>query len=65
MRPAQNYRQTALFVVSNIELERTEDGTVVATGGKHHCYDPWQLNEEALTPVGYRYQVPAPQDPTV
>jgi Protein NO VEIN, C-terminal len=64
VRHAQDYPHTALFVVSNIELERAEDGTVIATGGQAHCYDPWQLNEEALTPVGYRYQVPTPQDPT-
>jgi hypothetical protein len=64
VRHAQDYPCTALFVVSNIVLERAEDGTVIAAGGKRHCYDPWRLDEEALTPVGFRYQVPASQDST-
>ena len=63
MRHAQENPCTALFVVSNIMVERAEDGTVTATGGKHHYYDPWRLNEGTLTPLGFRYQVPAPQDP--
>jgi Domain of unknown function (DUF3883) len=63
VRHAQENPRTALFVVSNIMVERAEDGAVTATGGKHHRYDPWRLNERALTPLGFRYQVPAPQDP--
>jgi Domain of unknown function (DUF3883) len=50
---------TALFVLSGITIERAEDGTVTATGGKHRCYDPWRLDDGMLTPVGFRYQVPA------
>ena len=50
---------TALFVLSGITIERAEDGTVTATGGKHRCYDPWRLDDGTLTPVGFRYQVPA------
>jgi hypothetical protein len=57
VRHAQENPSTALFVVSNIVVERT-DGTVTATGGKHHCYDPWRLNDGTLIPVGFRYQVP-------
>lgn len=63
VRHAQENKFTALFVVSNIMVERAEDGTVTATGGKHHCYDPWRLNQGTLTPLGFRYQVPAQQDP--
>jgi hypothetical protein len=63
VRHARENPCTALFVVSNIVLEWAEDGTVNATGGRHQCYDPWRLNEEALTPVGFRYHVPAPEDP--
>ena len=40
-------------------IERAEDGAVTATGGKHRCYDPWRLDDGTLTPVGFRYQVPA------
>jgi hypothetical protein len=49
----------ALFVLSGITVKRTDDGTVTATGGKHRCYDPWRLDDGTLTPVGFRYQVPA------
>ena len=63
VRHARENPCTALFVVSNITVERAEDGTVTATGGKHHCYDPWRLDDGTLTPLGFRYQVPAPQDP--
>ena len=61
VRHAREYPYTALFVVSNITVERAEDGTVTATGGKHHCYDPWRLDDGTLTPLGFRYQVPATQ----
>ena len=63
VRHAQDNPHAALFVVSNIVVERAEDGTVTATGGKHHCYDPWRLNDGTLIPVGFRYQVPPPQGP--
>jgi hypothetical protein len=49
----------ALFVLSNITIERAEDGPVTATGGRHHLYDPWRLDDGTLTPLGFRYQVPA------
>jgi hypothetical protein len=63
VRHAQQNPHTALFVVSNIVVERAEDGTVTATGGKQHFYDPWRLNDGNLIPVGFRYQVPPEQDP--
>jgi Domain of unknown function (DUF3883)/EVE domain len=59
VRHAQGSPCTALFVVSNIMVERAEDGTVTAAGGEHHCYDPWQLEDGTLIPLGFRYQVPA------
>lgn len=49
---------TALFVLSNITVERAEDGTVTATGGKQHLFDPWHLDDGTLAPLGFRYQVP-------
>jgi hypothetical protein len=61
VRHAQENPYTALFVVSNITVERAEDGTVTATGGEPHCYDPWRLNDGILKPLGFRYQVPAVQ----
>jgi hypothetical protein len=58
VRHAQENPCTALFVVSNIAVERAEDRTVTATGGEHHCYDPWRLGDGTLRPLGFRYQVP-------
>jgi hypothetical protein len=55
---ARSYRRTALFILSNIRLERAEDGTVVATGGIRHVYDPWDIDDGALIPIGFRYQPP-------
>jgi Domain of unknown function (DUF3883) len=65
IRHAQEHPCIALYVISNIELERAGDGTVTATGGKQHCYDPWQLDEGTLIPLGFRYQVPPLQDRTL
>jgi len=63
VRHAQENPCTALFVVSNITVERAEDGTVTAYRGKYHCYDPWRLDDGTLTPLGFRYQVLAIGDP--
>ena len=56
---AREHSYTALFVLSGITVERAEDGTVTATGGQHRCHDPWRLDDGTLTPLGFRYQVPA------
>jgi hypothetical protein len=61
VRHARENEGTALFVLSNITVGRTEDGTVTAAGGQYHCYDPWHLDDGTLTPLGFRYQVPAKQ----
>jgi hypothetical protein len=58
VRHAREYPCTALFVLSNVTVERAEDGTITATGGKEHIYDPWRLEEGTLTPLGFRYEVP-------
>jgi len=58
VRHAREYRHTALFVLSNVRVERAEDGTVTAVGGVRRLYDPWGIDEGALTPIGFRYQVP-------
>ena len=56
---ARENKSTALFVLSNIKVEWAEDGTVIATGGVRHTYDPWHLDDGTLTPFGFRYQVPS------
>jgi hypothetical protein len=58
VRHARENPCTALFILSNIAVERAEDGTVTATGGKRHLYDPWRLDDGTLKPLGFRYQVP-------
>jgi Domain of unknown function (DUF3883) len=58
VRHAREHPCIALFVVSDITVERAKDGTVIAAGGKQHLYDPWRLDDGMLTPLGFRYQVP-------
>jgi hypothetical protein len=58
VRHAREYPYAALFVLSNITVERAEDGTVTATGGTCTSYDPWHLDDGTLKPLGFRYQVP-------
>jgi hypothetical protein len=61
VRHARENKCTALFVLSNVKIERAEDGTVTATGGIRYLYDPWYLDDGTLTPLGFRYQVPVQQ----
>jgi hypothetical protein len=58
---ARSYAHTALFILSNIALRKTDDGTVEATGGDRQVLDPWQIDEGTLTPIGFRYQPPDPR----
>jgi hypothetical protein len=55
VRHAREYEHTALFILSNISLERSRDGTVVASGGVRRLIDPWDIEQGALIPVGFRY----------
>jgi Domain of unknown function (DUF3883) len=58
VKHAKEHPHTALYVLSNITVERGENGTITASGGKEHCYDPWRLDDGTLIPVGFRYQLP-------
>lgn len=58
VRHARECPATALFILSNITIERADDGTVTATGGDRNLYDPWPIDDGTLVPVGYRYQAP-------
>jgi len=49
-----------LFILSNIIVERSQDGSVIATGGEKHVYDPWPIDRGTLVPLGFRYLVPGP-----
>lgn len=61
VKHAREYPCTALFILSNISIERAEDGTPMATGGDRHVYDPWPIDDGTLTPLGFRYLVPDEQ----
>ena len=58
VRHAREHEHNALFILSNVTIQRSADGTVEATGGAQHIHDPWHLDDAALTPIGFRYQVP-------
>jgi Domain of unknown function (DUF3883) len=58
VRHAREYPCTALFILSNITIERADDGTVTAAGGDRNLFDPWPIDDGTLLPLGFRYQVP-------
>ena len=52
--------RTALFVLSNITTSPDEDGTLVASGGDCRVFnDPWEPDDNDLTPLAYSYRLPA------
>ena len=53
----QQFPNNALAVVSLIDL-RLEAGAWVATGGHLRLISPWEIEEEALRPLTFRYAVP-------
>ena len=52
-----------LFVVSNIELRRS-NGEKVACGGEIRILAPWKIEECELEPTGYRCYLPAVNSPS-
>lgn len=59
VRHARDYPCTALFILSNITVDRAEDGSVKVAGGKQRLYDPWHIDDDGtLVPLGFRYQLP-------
>lgn len=53
---AHDYPHVALFILANIEVSVGADGVSVA-GGTPDVHHPWELNTEALAPLGYKYRV--------
>ncbi len=43
-----------LFVVSNINLKRNEEGHLKAEGGIVRIIDPWRVDEHILQPISYK-----------
>lgn len=55
---AREFPRTALFVVSEIRVERDGAGEVMASGGRQSVWEPWDVDGGQLRPVGYRYAPP-------
>lgn len=50
------FPQVALVVVANIAV--TKEGESLATGGDLTTFEPWQIDEGQLQPIGFNYTVP-------
>jgi hypothetical protein len=37
-------------------VERSEQGTVLTTGGVRYVRDPWNIDDGTLTPMGFQYE---------
>jgi hypothetical protein len=53
----QNYPNTALFVVSRLQVNNSGD-EVEVTGGKIQLFMPWLLKDDDLKAIGYECRVP-------
>jgi hypothetical protein len=47
------YPNTALFIVSHIQLHNDETGQPIATGGQRREFTPWHPDHHALRPTAY------------
>ena len=52
------YPHNALIVVHSILLKTSDDSAPIASGGVLHVHRPWQIADDSLKPVSYRYSVP-------
>lgn len=52
------YPHVALFVLTNIKIERTSTGEIRPSGGEKLPIDQWNVDEGVLTPLAYAYIVP-------
>ncbi len=52
------YPLVSLFIVANVQLQRANDGTCIASGGQNIVREPWNLNEKDLSALTYSYRVP-------
>ncbi|GGP18472.1 hypothetical protein GCM10012278_90800 [Nonomuraea glycinis] len=56
---AKDYPHVALFVLSNITVSRDHDGGMTVSRGRASIFHPWSLDQARLSPVGYKYHLPA------
>jgi hypothetical protein len=57
VKHARTYPDVALTIVHSITVTPTDAGPV-AEGGELVLYDPWDITQGNLSPVGYAYSVP-------
>jgi Domain of unknown function (DUF3883) len=58
VRHAREHRIIALFVVAGIRVPRLANGAPAAEGGHELVFDPWELDDARLDPLGYEYALP-------
>ncbi|MGA4993843.1 protein NO VEIN domain-containing protein [Nonomuraea bangladeshensis] len=54
---AEEYPHVALFVLSNIIVNRSDEGEISASGGNASIFHPWPLDQARLSPIGYKYRL--------
>lgn len=57
---ARNYPRMSLFVLAAVEICRSANGEVSASGGRARIYHPWILERGSLVSTGFRYLLPPP-----
>jgi hypothetical protein len=43
----------ALFILSNVVVERDTEGAITASGGICDPHDPWHIDDGTLIPLGF------------
>jgi hypothetical protein len=54
---ARTYPHVTLFILADIEVTRDAVGNISASGGRPVLLDPWCIDPESLTPLGYQYRL--------
>jgi hypothetical protein len=60
---ARVFPNTALFIVSHVELSAEPRRGITAMGGRHRVIQPWQIEAVALQPLAFQYRVPDSECP--
>jgi hypothetical protein len=53
----RDFPNTALYVVSEITLDRSDPEAPTATGGNVRVLYPWTIDEDKLRPTQYTYRL--------
>jgi hypothetical protein len=57
VRHAKTFPRVALFILSEIDVEKTENGPLTS-GGKVHLFHPWDITEGELVATNYEWRRP-------